>query len=160
MANPRWLLGRHLTAISCQAMTEDTAGTLTTVTTAVPLGGWIDSVAFASRPIQSLIQSVDRNQAHYETEIEDFSLVLAEILTVKAAHTPVLPTMAASYDFYTVAFTRGGQTFTLRMRRGQYTDGVTNFGKNVAILAMVPVDNTGNLVGPGFATSSAVTFTP
>lgn len=158
MATPRWLLGRHLTALSVIGMTEATTGTLGAVTTA-SLSGYVDSISIMSRPVMGMIQSVDRNQAHYEVELEDYLLVLAEILTVKAAHQPVLPSMSSAYDFYTVTFTRGSQTYVNKCRRGQFVDGVTNFGKNLAVLTLHPIDDSGNLVGPGFS-GSAVVFTP
>jgi len=158
---PGWLLGRHLTAISIVGMTESTAGVLGAVATS-SLSGYIDAVQYASRPVQEMIQSVDRVGAHYENTIEDSELQLVEILTRKGYHTPVLPTMAASYDYFTVTFTRGAQTYVSTMKRGAFTDGVANFGKNTVGLNMRPIDVSGSSSNPGYTGygGANTTFTP
>lgn len=153
MALPKWLLGRHLTAVTIRPQTEAADGTFSHAAAASPLSGYIDYVRFESDPTLEMIQSVDRTIAHYEITLEDFNLVLGEILTVKTAHVPVLPQMAASYNLFLIEFTRGGQTYSCYMRRGAFRDGVTAFGKNACELTVRPVD-----VGGG--TGNPVTFTP
>lgn len=150
---PRWLLGRHLTAITVtpQTMAED--GTLSNAGGAQNLKGYIDYVRLENDPMLEMIQSVDRTVAHYEGTIEDFTIVLGEILAVKEAHVPILPSMAYSYDHFLVAFTRGGQTYSVYLRRGSFRDGVSAFGKNACELTMRSLDIGGT---PG----TPLTFTP
>jgi hypothetical protein len=150
---PRWLLGRHLTAITVTPQTQAVDGTLSNAEGASSLSGYVDYVRLENDPMLEMIQSVDRTNTHYEGTLEDFTLVLGEILTVKTAHVPVLPSMAGSYDHYLVAFTRGGQSYSVYLRRGAFRDGVTAFGKNACELTMRSVDIGGAVGNP-------LTFTP
>jgi hypothetical protein len=143
---PRWLLGKHLTAITVTPQTMATDGTLSGAIGAQNLKGYIDYVRLEGDPMLEMIQSVDRTIAHYEGTIEDFTIVLGEILAHKEAHVPILPSMAWDYDFYLVAFTRGGQTYSCYLRRGTFRDGVTAFGKNTCELTMRSLD-IGGAVG-------------
>jgi hypothetical protein len=70
--------------------------------------------------------------------------------------------MAASYDYYNVTFTRGAQTYSTYMKRGAFTDGVANFGKNTVGLNMRPIDVSGSSSNPGYTGygGANTTFTP
>jgi len=169
MVVPRWVLGRHLTAITVTPLVRDAQGTLTITTLGTVLGrsaqsataakslsGYVDGVRFGSRPAQDLIMPIDQTVANYEIMYDDFDLQLIEILHIKttgsAGYAPILPYLAANYEYFLVSFTRGGQTWDCYFKRGDFTDGVQGFGKNSVGLSMRPftmIDST-----------ATVTFTP
>lgn len=170
MVVPSWVLGRHLTVMTYTPLSKDSNGTLsiTTVgttaaglssqnaTAAKSLKGYIDGVRFINTPAMDMIMSIDTTVANYEILYDDYELQLIEILhqkvTGSAGYTPILPYMAAAFEFGKIDFTRGGQAWSVYMKRGQYTDGVQGFGKNSVGLNMRPFVMTDS--------TSTVTFTP
>lgn len=149
-ATPNYTRGRNLTTITIAACTEDTDGTIT-VGTDVSLAGVIDYIRFESDPNLEMIQSVDRTIANYVTTLEDYTVVVGEILKNKAGSwVPVLPSMAADYDLFYVEFTRGGETYGFYGRRSSFRDGVQAFGKNACELTLRSVD-----IGTGTGTPVA-----
>ncbi len=150
---PGWLKGRHLTAVTVIGYTEGADNILTAAATS-SLSGVVDYIRFNSDPQHEMIQSVDGTVANYEITLEDYEIVIGEILRKKITSPSVvslLPTLMATYDRFKVSFTRGSQSYEMWATRGRFGDGVSSFGKNVAEASFRPFDTDG--------TTPTVTFT-
>lgn len=139
MAVKKFLLGKHLTAITVAGGTE-TGGTITW-TTAVSLAGIGDYVRVSDDRMLDMITAVDATFAHYEKTLNDSSLSVGEIL--RNGTRSVLEELSATYDFVKVVFTRGGTTWTYKGRIATYGDGVASQGKNTGEMSLKPIDDGG-----------------
>jgi hypothetical protein len=144
------VLGQHLTTLDFYTGTRAADGAITW-SIASSLLRKVDYVRVSNETMLEMITSVDAGIAHYEPTLEDFSLVVGEILARKVAGvgstawTPILPSAAQTSSYYKVVFTRGGQTYTFIGTKRSFSDGITAFGKNAAELTMAPIDDGTNL---------------
>lgn len=142
------MLGKHLTALTVSTGVRGADGSFTW-TSAGSLLSYVDYIRVSNETMLEMIASVDAGVAHYEPTLEDFSLVVGEILAKKVASgatwTPILPVAAAGSSYFKVAFTRGGQSYTFQGTKRSFSDGITAYGKNACELTLAPIDDGTNL---------------
>jgi len=136
MATKRWLLGKHLTAITV-ATGSDSGGTITWAT-AVSLANKGDYVSISDDRMLEMIAAVDATQTHYEKTLNDSSLSVGEI-RINGTRS-VLEAATAIADLIKVVFTMGGTTYTFLGTVEHFGDGVRSYGKNTAELNLKPID--------------------
>lgn len=140
MAVPTWLLGRHLTAVSLTPQTVSGAGVLT-AGTAKTLTAFINRCKLRSTPLLENVGPVNKTRANNVILEDDFTLEIEVLLSYNGENP--LATLVTTADYFTGAFTRGGQAWTCTVIRGEFDDGVENQGKNTSSITLHCADNGG-----------------
>ena len=135
-AVPVWLLGRHLTAVTLTQQSVAADGTLTPGTGSAikTLTALCNRVKLRSNPMLEDVGPVNKTKANNVILQDDFTLEI-EVLLKSSGENPLAAAVTAS-DYFVCVFTRGGQTWTQTVVRGEFDDGVENQGKNTSTLVL------------------------
>jgi hypothetical protein len=147
MSVPQYLLGRHLTAITLTPQTVAANGTLSDGT-GIVLTAVIDSLALSLQANTEEISALNSGRQNNVTLDDGASLQLS-IIRVNNGNDPApLRTAVLASDVFKVAYTEGSgasaRVVTGYYRRSNYDDGFQGKGKQIATLALIPVDAGSN----------------
>lgn len=137
---PLWLLGKHLTALNIYPQTVSTAGVLSDAATSALLTQ-SDSIQLSLSPSTENITAVNVPRANSVIVEDDASLNVSIIEVNNTSDPSKLGTYVGTYDYYKVVFTKGNATgstatWTGYFTRGEYSEGVSGKGKQIASLQL------------------------
>lgn len=142
---PKFLVGRHWTAVVITPVTVGTDGTLTDVTaSAVTLTTLADSLAQSLRGTNEEISATNATRENYEHIIDGHYETFTHLLRNDASDPDPVQTLIASYDVFKFAYTYGtggsAKSVTGYGRRADYQMGIQGKGRQLATLVLDPVD--------------------
>ncbi len=143
MSVPRYLLGRHLTAVTFTPQTVAANGTLSDGTP-ITLTAVMDSLGLSLQANTEEISAVNSARQN-NVGLDDGASLSLSIIRVNNGTDPApLRTAVGTNDIFKVAYTEGTGTsakvVTGYYQRSSYEDGIQGKGKQIATLSLIPVD--------------------
>ena len=142
---PKWLVGRHLTSVVITPVTVGTDGTITDVTaSAFTMTTLTDGLTQSLRPVNEEINPVNATRENFVHIIDGHYLSFTQIKRNDGNDPDGLLNLILNYDHFKFAYTEGtsgsAKTVTGYGLRNEHSTGIQGRGKQVATLALDPVD--------------------
>lgn len=151
-ALPKFLLGRHLTAITITPQTQADDGTLADTTPVQTVTGTCRSVELSIDNQLEDIRPVNTTLANNVVVATDSTITVRQLILKTYASTTQMAIAASTPALASipqkVAFTRGGKSWSVVGNIQSYNEGVNSQGANEATMVIRLIDDG---TGPAFS---------